>query len=139
MSGLLKLLPGWAWVALGGLVLTGIVGAGQQVRVSALQAELETERGARLADADKLGACRTTRTNLLELTIEQNQALAGLRAADQERAQRAQAAQQEAEGRAQQADQQAQAVMQERTPAGADACAAASRAFDDELRRERGL
>lgn len=130
----LKLIPAWGWALLLGLLLV----AGQQIRVSGLQGELETERQARLDDAVQLGACRTTRTNLLSQVIEQNGALAELRAAEQERAIRARDAQQQAEGRALQADQQAQQVLQERTPAGVDACAAASQAFDDELRRERG-
>ncbi|VXC68240.1 conserved hypothetical protein [Pseudomonas sp. 8Z] len=130
----LKLIPAWAWALLLGLLLV----AGQQIRVSLLQTELETERQARLDDAGKLGACRTTRTTLLGQVIEQNGALAELRAAEQERAARVRDVQQQAEGRAQQADQQAQLVLQERTPAGVDACAAASQAFDDELRRERG-
>ena len=118
-------------------MLALVVGIGQQIRVSSLQAELETERTARLDDAGKLGACRTTRTNLLGQVIEQNGALADLRAAELERATRARDVQRQAEGLAQQADQQAQQVLQERTPAGVDACAAASAAFDDELRRER--
>ncbi len=139
MTSLLKLLPGWAWVALAGLVLVGVVGGGLQLRVAGLQGELADLRKVQLDDAGKLAACRETRSTLLVQVGEQNQALAGLRAAEHDRAQRAQAAQQQAEGRAQQADQQAQAVMQERTPAGADACAAASAAFDDELKRERGL
>ena len=130
----LKLIPAWGWALLLGLLLV----AGQQIRVSFLQAELESERQAGLDDAEKLGACRSTRTNLLGQVIEQNSALAQLRAAEQERAARARDVQQQAEGRAQQADQQAQQVLQERTPAGVDACAAASQAFDDELRRERG-
>lgn len=130
----LKLVPAWGWALLLGLLLV----AGQQLRVSGLQGELEAERQARLDDAAKLGACRTTRTTLLGQVIEQNGALAELRAAEQERAARARDVQQQAEGRAQQADQQAQLVLQERTPAGVDVCAAASQAFDDELRRERG-
>ncbi|MDH0894214.1 MULTISPECIES: hypothetical protein [unclassified Pseudomonas] len=129
MSGLLRLVPVWAWVALAGLVLAGIVGAG--VRVVGLQGDLDTERSARLADADKLGACRTTRTNLLELTIEQNQALAGLRDADQDRAQRAQATQQQARQHAEQDYSAANRLMQERT--GGDACAAAEAVIDKEL------
>lgn len=130
----LKLVPAWGWALLLGLLLV----AGQQIRVSSLQNELETERQARLDDAGKLGACRSTRTTLLGQVIEQNGAMAELRAAEQERAIRARDVQQQAEGRAQQADQQAQQVLQERTPAGVDACTAASQAFDDELRRERG-
>ncbi|MDH0098244.1 hypothetical protein N7333_16800 [Pseudomonas sp. GD04158] len=131
----LKLIPAWGWALLLGLLLV----AGQQIRVSFLQAELEAERLARRDDADKLGACRTTRTNLLGQVIEQNGALAELRAAEQERSARARDVQQRAEGEAQLADRQALAVMQERTPVGADVCAAASAAFDDELKRERGL
>lgn len=129
----LKLIPAWGWALLLGLLLV----AGQQIRVGFLQAALETERTARLDDAGKLAACRTTRTTLLGQVIEQNGALADLRAAELERSAHARAVQQQADGEAQQADRQALAVMQERTPAGADACAAASAAFDNELRRER--
>ena len=139
MTAWLKLVPAWTWTALGGLVLAVVVGLGQQIRVSSLQGDLAAERQARLEDAGKLGACRATRTNLLGQVIEQNGALADLRAAELERAARAREAQQRAEVEAQQSDQQAQQVLQERTPAGADACAAASAAFDDELKRERGL
>ena len=133
MTAWLKLVPAWAWALLLGLLLV----AGQQIRVTLLQADLETERAARLEDAGKLGACRATRTNLLGQVIEQNGALADVRAAELERANRAREVQQHAEGEAQQADQQALAVMQERSPAGADACATASAAFAEELRRER--
>lgn len=137
MSAWLKLVPSWGWAVVGGLVLAALIGLGQQIRVNSLQVELQAERTARLDDAGKLGACRSTRTTLLGQVIEQNTALADLRAAELERATRARDVQQQAESRAQQADQQAQRVLQERTPAGVDACAAASAAFDDELRRER--
>lgn len=135
MSAFLKLVPPWCWA----LVLAVLVGIGQQIRVNSLQGDLTAEREARIEDAGKLGACRSTRTTLLGQVIEQNDALADLRAAELERSARARDVQQQAEGDARQADQQAQQVLQERTPAGADACAAASAAFDDELRRERGL
>ncbi|MDG9928399.1 MULTISPECIES: hypothetical protein [unclassified Pseudomonas] len=131
MTALLKLLPGWAWVAAAGLVLTGIVGAGQQVRVVGLQGELADLRKVQLEDAGKLAACRETRANLLVLVGEQNQALAGLRAADQERAQRAQAAQQQARQHAEQDYHAANRLMQERT--GGDACAAAEAVINQEL------
>lgn len=137
MSALLKLVPPWCWAFLGGLVLALLVGVGQQIRVSSLQGDLTAERQARLDDAGKLAACRTTRTTLLGQVIEQNGALAELRAAEQERAIRARDVQQQAEGEARQAAEQALAVMRERTPPGVDACTAASHAFDDELRRER--
>jgi len=133
MTAWLKLVPAWGWALLLGLVLVAV----QQIRVSGLQGDLQAERSARLDDAGKLGACRATRTTLLGQVIEQNSALADLRAAELERATRARDMQQQAEGEAQQAEQQAQQVLLERTPAGADACAAASAAFDDELRRER--
>jgi len=121
------------------LVAVVVVGAGQQIRINSLQGDLSAERDAHIEDAGKLGACRETRTNLLEQVIEQNGALADMRAAEMERATRARVLQQRAEGEAQQDEAQAQQVLQERTPAGADACAAASAAFDDELKRERGL
>ncbi|MFY1052402.1 hypothetical protein ACOQNP_12375 [Ectopseudomonas khazarica] len=133
----LKLVPSWAWPWIAGVVLALVVGIGQQIRVSSLQSDLQAERSARLDDADKLGACRATRTTLLGQVIEQNDALADLRGAAQARAAEVQALQAQAEGMALQADHQAQQVLQERTPAGVDACTAASQAFDDELRRER--
>jgi len=135
MMAWVKLVPAWGWALLLGLILA----VGQQIRVSFLQAELQTERTARLDDAGKLGACRTTRTNLLGQVIEQNDALADLRSAALERAARARDQQAHAEAEAHQADQQAQQVLQERTPPGTDACADASAAFDNELKRERGL
>lgn len=135
MGALVKVVPAWGWALLLGLVLFVV----QQIRVSSLQAELETERTARLDDAGKLGACRSARTVLLGQVIEQNTALADLRAAELERATRARDLQQQAEGDARQSDAQAQQVLQERTPAGVDACTAASAAFNDELKRERGL
>jgi len=139
MAAWLKLVPSWAWPWIAGLVLVLAVGGVQQVRVNSLQSELTTERDARIEDAGKLGACRATRANLLGQVIEQNGALADMRAAELQRATRARDVQQQAEGEARQAEAQAQQVLQERTPAGADACAAASAAFDDELKRERGL
>lgn len=133
MTAWLKLVPAWGWALLLGLLLVVV----QQVRVSSLQGELQTERSARLDDAGKLGACRATRTTLLGQVIEQNEALADLRGAAQARAAEVRALQAQAEGMALQADHQAQQVLQESTPAGVDTCAAASQAFDDELRRER--
>lgn len=133
MTAWLKLVPAWGWTLLLGLVLVAV----QQIRVSGLQGDLQAERSARLDDASKLGACRATRTTLLGQVIEQNSALADLRAAEQERTTRARDLQQQADGLAMQADHLAQQVLQERTPAGVDLCTAASQAFDDELRRER--
>ena len=139
MAAWLKLVPAWVWPWIAGAVLILAVGGVQQIRVAGLQNDLTAERDARQEDAGKLGACRTTRANLLGQVIEQNGALADMRAAELERATRARDVQQQAEGDARQAEAQAQQVLQERTPAGADACAAASAAFDDELKRERGL
>ncbi len=123
-------------VALGSLLLVALVGSWQQIRVNSLQGDLTAERDARIEDASKLATCRATRTSLLGLGSEQSSALADLRASAEERATRARDVQQQAEDWAQQADQQALQVLQERTPSGADICAAARQAFDDELRRE---
>ncbi len=139
MSALLKLVPAWAWPWIAALVLALAVGGAQQVRVNSLQSDLTAERDARIKDAGKLGACRATRTTLLGQVIEQNTAIAALRSAEQERSAKAREEQQKAEAGAAIVDRQAQQVLQERTPIGADACTAAGHAFDDELKRERGL
>lgn len=131
MSAWLKLVPAWCWAALAGLLLAGLVGGAQQVRVIGLLADLKTERTDRLADAGKLGACRETRGALLVQVGEQNMALAGLRRAEQERAQIAQRAQQQARKDAEQDYLAANRLQQERT--GGDACAAAEGVIDQEL------
>lgn len=139
IAALLKIIPGWAWPWLSGLLLALAVGGVQQIRVAGLQSQLETERSSLLDSIDKLGACRSTRTTLLGQVIEQNSAIAGLQSAEQERSAKAIEEQQKAEGAATNVDRQAQQVLQEQTPIGADACAAAGQAFDEELKRERGL
>jgi len=62
----LKVVPAWCWLQ----VAVVVVGAGQQIRVNSLQGDLTAERDARIEDAGKLGACRTTRTNLFGQVIE---------------------------------------------------------------------
>ena len=135
----LKLVPSWAWAGAAGMVLAMVVGGVQQVRVYSLQSQLETERSSLLEASEKLGACRATRTTLLGQVIEQNSAIAGLRSAEQERSAKAKEDQQKAEVDAANVDRQAQEVLQEQTPIGADACADASAACDNELKREREL
>ena len=46
MGKLVELVPAWAWAILAGLLLSLLVGVGQQVRLSAAQADLSTERAA---------------------------------------------------------------------------------------------
>lgn len=46
MSLWLKAIPAWCWALLGGLLLTGLVGGAQQLRVSGLQVALSTEKSA---------------------------------------------------------------------------------------------
>lgn len=139
MTAWLKLVPSWAWPWIAALVLALVVGGVQQVRIYGLQSQLGTDRSSLLEANEKLGACRATRTTLLGQVIEQNSAIAGLRSAEQERSAKARAEQQKAEGAATNVDRQAQEVLQEQTPIGADACSDASAAFDNELKRERGL
>lgn len=127
----LRLVPAWGWAALAGLALAALVGGVQQVRVVGLQGDLESERSARLEDASKLGACRETRGTLLVQVGEQNSAIAGLRSAEQLRAQVAKQAQQQARQSAEQDYQAANRLQQERT--GGDACAAAESVIDKEL------
>lgn len=119
--------PAWCWWLLAMTVVAG----GQQIRVHDLQGDLQAERAARIKDAGKLGACRTTRTNLLEQAIEQNQAVASLRQAAADRAAVARAGQATARTESEQDYQAANRLQQERT--GGDACAAAEAVIDQEL------
>lgn len=139
MTAWLRLVPAWAWPWIVGVALALAVGGVQQVRIYGLQSQLGTDRSSLLEASEKLGACRATRTTLLGQVIEQNSAIAGLRSAEQERSAKAREEQQKAEVEAANVDRQAQEVLQEQTPIGADACADASAAFDNELKRERGL
>ncbi len=135
MIAWMKLVPAWAWWALALVVVAG----GQQVRVVWAQSVAEKVQAELLEASEKLGACRATRTTLLGQVIEQNSAIAGIRSAEQERSAKAREEQQKAEVEAANVDRQAQEVLQEQTPIGADACSDASAAFDNELKRERGL
>lgn len=123
----LQVVPAWCWW----LLALALVGGGQQLRVIGLQADLATERGAARAAGERLAACRETRGNLLVQVGEQNQALAGLRLAAEERQARAAQAQTDAQGRAEAKYQAANRVQQERV--GGDACAAAEAVIDKEL------
>lgn len=127
----LRLVPAWGWAALAGLVLAGLVGGALHVRITGLQAELKEERAVHLADAGKLGACRATRTNLLEQTIEQSQAVTSLRQAAEDRTAVARAGQATARTAAEHDYQAANRLQQERI--GGDACAAAEAVIDQEL------
>lgn len=131
MSGLLKLVPAWAWAALAGLLLATLVGGAQEIRVSLLHKQLQAEQGGRLEDAGKLGACRETRGTLLVQVSEQNQALASLRQAAADRAALAVQAQQQVRRAAEHDYQAANRLQQERI--GGDACAAAESVIDKEL------
>ena len=46
MTAWLKLVPAWGWAVVGGLVLALVVGVGQQIRISLLQAGLADEKSA---------------------------------------------------------------------------------------------
>ena len=127
MAAWLKLVPAWAWWALALAVVAG----GQQFRVLSAQAVAAGAQSALLEANEKLGACRATRSNLLEQVIDQNSALADLRASEQERAARARQSQGEAREKAKVDYQAANRLQQERT--GGDACAAAESIIDQEL------
>lgn len=103
----------------------------QQVRVVALQDALTAEQDARREDAGKLGACRETRSNLLEQVIEQNRGIAQLKQAEIDRAAAVNLAQREAKTQAEQDYQAANRLQQERI--GGDACQAAVEVIDKEL------
>jgi hypothetical protein len=123
----LKLVPAWCWW----LLAVAVVGAGQQIRVAGLQADLDAERTASTEQYGKLVACRETRGNLLVQVGEQNSALADLRAKAAARAQQAEQAQAGARQQSEADYQAANRLQQERT--GGDACAAATSVIDKEL------
>ncbi|MDR2507962.1 MAG: hypothetical protein LBD67_08230 [Candidatus Accumulibacter sp.] len=92
-----------------------------------------------LADANKqIGTLTTANTGLRASVERQNNAVAALVAQANQREQ--DAAQAVAAARSQSAKNQtrAQAVLIAKPPAGQSACEAAQKAFDDELRTERG-
>lgn len=123
----LKVVPVWCWW----MLAVAVVAAGQQIRVSGLQAQLDTERAASTEQYGKLVACRETRGNLLVQVGEQNSALADLRAKATARAQQAEQAQAGARQQSEADYQAANRLQQERT--GGDSCAAATSVIDKEL------
>ena len=82
-----------------------------------------------------LTQCRDTGRQQVATINSQNAGIEVLRRADAEREAKAKAAQEKARGEAQGDYVKANAVLSERTTG--EACAAASAAFDEELRRER--
>lgn len=82
-----------------------------------------------------LTQCRDTSRQQSATITSQNAGIEALRRADAEREAKAKAAQEKARREAQGDYVKANAVLSERTIG--EACAAASAAFDDELRRER--
>ncbi|KAF1061064.1 MAG: hypothetical protein GAK45_02338 [Pseudomonas citronellolis] len=135
MSALLK---DYAAIVLAGVLLLGIGAVGGwTLAANHYGAQLDTAQKQIADGSAAVARCSTARDSLAAGVDAQNQALVDLQRQASEVAEQAQAAQAEAESRARSRDQQAQAVLAERTPAGADACTAASKAFDNELAQER--
>ncbi|MGF2656474.1 hypothetical protein ACQUWL_29075 [Serratia marcescens] len=84
---------------------------------------------------EALTQCKDTGRQQASAIASQNAGIEALRRADVEREAKAKAEQEKARREAQGDYERANAVMAERTTG--EACAAASTAFDDELRRER--
>lgn len=127
MIGWLRLLPAWVWWVLVVMVVAG----GQQWRIGSLRSDLQASETESRKAAERLAACRVTRTNLLAQVSDQNDALAGLRAAEQKRQQTAHLAQTGARQQAEQDYLAANRLQQAHT--GGDACAAAAAVIDEEL------
>lgn len=127
MTGLLARAPAWVWLS----IVLGLWTVVEEARLASLRGDLAREREAHSKTAGLLGACRTTRTSLLEQTIDQNRAVASLRQAATDRAAVARAGQASARSAAEQDYQAANRLQQERT--GGDACAAAEAVIDQEL------
>jgi len=111
------------------LALAAVVGAGARLAGRHYQPTID-----RLNEA--LTQCRDTSRQQVATINSQNAGIEALRRADAEREAKAKADQEKARREAQGDYGKANAVLSERTTG--EACAAASSAFDDELRRERG-
>ncbi|HEJ7024504.1 hypothetical protein GW643_13685 [Serratia marcescens] len=110
------------------LALAAVVGAGAWLAGRHYQPTID-----RLNEA--LRQCRDTGKQQASTIASQNAGIEALRRADVEREAKAKAEQEKARREAQGDYESANAVMAERTTG--EACAAASAAFDAELRRER--
>ncbi len=87
---------------------------------------------------EQIGTLTAANTALKASVEHQNTAIANLQAEAQKRQQAATAAVQQAHKAAAKNQTRAQAVLLLKPPPGANQCAAAQAAFDDELRDERG-
>lgn len=110
------------------LALAAVVGAGAWLASRHYQPTID-----RLNEL--LTQCRDTSRQQSATITSQNAGIEALRRADAEREAKAKAAQEKARREAQGDYVKANAVLSERTTG--EACAAASAAFDEELRRER--
>jgi hypothetical protein len=110
------------------LALVAVVGAGAWMAGRHYQPTID-----RLNEA--LTQCRDTGRQQSAIIASQNAGIDALRRADAEREAKAKAAQEKARREAQGDYSRANEVLSERTTG--EVCAAASAAFDDELRRER--
>lgn len=110
------------------LALVAVVGAGAWLASRHYQPTID-----RLNEL--LTQCRDTSRQQSATITSQNAGIEALRRADAEREGKAKAAQEKARREAQGDYVKANAVLSERTTG--EACAAASAAFDEELRRER--
>ncbi len=122
-------------LAVAGLVASGWLAAGwlyYSPRLELAAQAVEAARGEAARQRESARAC-TDRVD------QQNSALEDLRGRLAASEDQAAHARREAVLEREKHDRLAQEVMSEATPPGADACDAASAAFDAELRRERGL
>ncbi|MBD1602502.1 hypothetical protein [Pseudomonas typographi] len=122
-------LAGYAIVA---LVLIGLgAGVGYWLTARHYQPIVTTAQADAKKAGEDLASCKTTRESLEGQVGEQNQAIAALKAAEQDREQKAKAAADQAHQDAQQDYQAANRLQQERT--GGDPAATAAAIIDKEL------
>ena len=130
------MIPGISWLRIGAalLLVLGLAGFGAWLGFRATRDYYEPK----LEDAEaQVGQFQTANTQMRAAVKQQNAAIEGIQQRAQQREEEAATEQRTAAAAAQSYQQKAATILASR-PLGADECAAASQAFDEELRQERG-
>jgi uncharacterized membrane protein len=124
------LTPYFGWIKVAAVAILFAVGVGIGVHLE--QGKIDTLN-------QEVGEYKTAYTSLANTTAEQNAAIASLNEQSAEREKIAAAAQEQAKEAVKLAQRRSTAILKQTRPTGVNLCDAASKAFDDELKLERGV